>query len=65
MSEHLYDPQEVARLKHISECKECQELAWRENNQKECVFYLTTMGLTAIFLLFVFRRFIISSPKNP
>lgn len=65
MNEHLYDPAEVARLKHISECKQCQELAWRESNQRECVFYLTTMGLTAIALLIVFRKFIISSPKNP
>lgn len=64
MSEHLYDPQEVTRLKHISECKECQELHWRENNQKECVFYLTTMGVTAIALVIIFRKYIISPHNN-
>lgn len=39
MSEHLYNHNEVARRQHLAECKECQQIAYEGECQRDAVVY--------------------------
>lgn len=64
MSEHLYDPAEVARRQHLAECKECQQIAFRESCRQEGMFYLIVIGTMAVVMALVFRRQIMETIKD-